>query len=81
MAALNFYLIESAACGYDTYDSAIVAAKTLIDAKTIHPSGDESSWDSVMCGWGPRESVTAKLVGVATTRTKRGVVLSSYNAG
>ena len=36
---MNLYLIsQDIVGGYDTYDSAIVAAKTTEDAKTIHPS-------------------------------------------
>jgi hypothetical protein len=37
---MNLYLIsQDRADGYDTYDSAVVAAKSPQDARKIHPSG------------------------------------------
>jgi hypothetical protein len=36
---MKLYLLsQSVADGYDTYDSVVVAAKSIKDARTIHPS-------------------------------------------
>lgn len=66
---------------YDTYDSAIVAAKNENDAKHIHPEGyydwngkRDSSWVDI-------RDVKVELIGEAKKRTKRGVILASFNAG
>lgn len=68
---------------YDTYDAAIVAARTAEVARTIHPSGRcdtgdvEIPWDS----WCSLDEVTVEYLGMAAEGTKQGVILSSYNAG
>jgi len=68
--------------GYDTYDSAIVAAATKNDAKTICPDSDicqdsVSPYDS----WCSIQDVEVKYLGNAAKNVKRGVVLASYRAG
>lgn len=62
---------------YDTYDSAIVCAKSKEDAKTICPS--EFLFNS---GWvdSPND-VDAELIGVSLATVTRGVILASFNAG
>lgn len=80
---MNLYkLTQSEACGYDTYDSCIVAARTIEGAVKIHPDtycekcGDQSgSWAA-----GP-ESIHAEYVGKAAPGITQGVVLASFNAG
>jgi len=67
--------------GYDTYDSAVVAAETEEEARNILPYGD--NWnDSRRFGhWANEPSeVTVEYLGV-TDRDISGVVLSSFNAG
>jgi hypothetical protein len=67
--------------GYDTYDSAVVAAETEEEARNILPSGD--NWDEARRygGWASKPSeVTVEYLGV-TDRDISGVVLSSFNAG
>jgi hypothetical protein len=70
---------------YDNYESAVVAAETHNDAKKIHPSGDDKNWNTSHRGdstWvkSPAD-VKSKLIGVAKTGTKRGVVHAAFNAG
>ena len=82
---MKLYLIsQSENTGYDTYDSAIVAALNETTAKGIHPSGEQSYWDDNhgWAGWASRpEMVQAKYIGEAAPWIKQGVVLASYNAG
>jgi hypothetical protein len=73
---LNLYLLSREdEAGYDQYDALIVAAESVKEAKTILP--DVCSEDT----WINPKDVKAKLIGVATSKTKKGVILASYNAG
>jgi len=63
--------------GYDTYDSAVVAAETEAAAKTIHP---RRNWNSESWCNSPKW-VKAELIGEAVAGTKSGVILASFNAG
>jgi hypothetical protein len=63
---------------YDTFDSAIVVAKTEEDAKTIHPADSEFSSTRTWCHV---DEVKVEYIGTATKGTKRGVILASFNAG
>ena len=67
----------------DTYDSAIVAAETKKDAKTIRPDGMvcDDSVSEIFDSWCSIQDVKVKYLGNAAKNIKRGVVLSSYNAG
>lgn len=67
--------------GYDTYDSAVVAAESEEDARSIHPGRSE---------WGERhgdtwaskpENVKAELIGEAKPGLAAGVWCASFNAG
>ena len=62
---------------YDTYDSAVVAAKSIKDAQNISPSGDfkYSNWVKSH----EKEKVKVKYLG--ETKLKRGLILGSFNAG
>ena len=75
MAPLKLYVISQTVNGnYDTFDGAVVAAKNAEDARGI-VSG---------CGgdaWCLPKDVEVELIGTATTRIKKGVVLDSFNAG
>lgn len=81
---MNLYLIsQSEKNGYDTYDSAVVAAETTEEARLIRAGGDkwpsegDQNWD-----WAETpDQVTVKLLGQAVADTPAGVVLASYNAG
>jgi hypothetical protein len=83
--------------GYDTYDSAVVAAETEEEACSIHPSGYE--YDPERSGWytvdrngnkvfgaydtwtNTAESVKVQYVGEAKEGIQRGVICASFNAG
>lgn len=75
--------------GWDTYDSAVVAAESEDDARTIEPC----SWDSAIHRL-PREEeraydswtndpakVTVEYLGEAKEGTPVGVIVASFNAG
>ena len=64
--------------GYDTYDSAIVAAVDEDDAAHIAPcefGGTYGAWCSCP------DKVTVEHIGEAAPGIERGVVLASFNAG
>jgi len=61
--------------GYDTYDSAIVAAPSASAARRIHPgSGERETWVA-------QKHVMVKYIGTAAADIKKGVILSSFRAG
>ena len=73
--------------GYDTYDSAVVAAETQDAAKLIHPNryGDEvvklpeelKSYST----WASLPNISATYLGEAADGTEPGVICASFNAG
>lgn len=85
---LKLYLLtQNDNNGYETYDSCIVCAKDEKEAKTISPeggifvetTGKKSSWYPA---WAKRaSSITCEEIGTANEAQKKGVVLSSFNAG
>lgn len=64
--------------GYDTYDSAVVAAKTAEEACLINPDGEWSTY-SAWCS--SPDKVHVEYLGIATEGVEPGIVLSSFNAG
>lgn len=83
---MNLYLItQDVVNGYDTYDSAVVAAKTAEEAKRIHPDGKTIPFAEGEYNWGSwaskPEDATAELIGKAKLGTKKGVICASFNAG
>ncbi len=89
---LKLYLIsQEQNKGYDTYDSAVVAAYSESDATLIHPSGslfDEDQkieycrWDKGFVSWANHPSqVTADLIGDAIDCEPNSVICASFNAG
>ncbi len=79
---MNLYHIsQSVNNGWDTYDSAVVAAETAEQAAATHPY-EFAAWDSIFPMWASfPEQVTVKLIGTALEGTTAGVILSSFNAG
>ena len=71
--------------GYDTFDSAVVAAETEEEAKLMHPhDGHDITKDKNESygTWVNRpQLVTAEYFGVARETTEKGVVTASFNAG
>lgn len=71
---------------YDTYDSAVVIARSEEEAKTIHPDG--SRWDVTRwagwrsdSSWCNPEDVTVQLIGTSSSGEVGDVVVASFNAG
>lgn len=69
--------------GWDTYDSAVVAAETEEDARKTHPS--KSGWPTGDYHYGTwvtsPDTVTAEYLGIAKEGTAAGVICASFNAG
>lgn len=82
---MNLYLIsQTANDGWDTFDSAVVAAKNTKDARMTHPGEYAVPWDGTMgnfSAWVSSEEVTVKKIGIADKGTKAGVICASFNAG
>jgi hypothetical protein len=71
---------QDAVSGYDTYDSASVAAETMEEARATHPG--RYGWENSGGTWcvSP-EAVIATLIGEAAENIDAGVILASFNAG
>jgi hypothetical protein len=95
---MNLYLLEQDTnTGYDTYDSAIVAAPNDFAAKRVSLRPDYYEWSSTHNSWmflyasGPEpedmdswalpSAITATYIGKAAEGIKEGLVLASFNAG
>lgn len=69
--------------GYDTYDSAVVAAPDEFTAQMTHPSYG-NAWDGSLCQypcWCKAKDVIVQYIGEAAPETEAGVVCASFNAG
>ena len=93
---MKLYLISQIVNkGYDTYDSAVVAAESEQGARTTHPDawdlvygedywispyGEKSDEDPSVWVKHPSE-VSVKYLGEAAEGTQSGVILASFNAG
>ena len=77
---LKLYRIsQDSNTGYDTYDSAVVAAPDPTAAAQIHPSGyTDRWWHSTWCS---PEYVEVELIGTAAAGVTQGVICASFNAG
>lgn len=84
---MNLYLIsQTAVGGYDTFDSAVVAAETDDAARKTNPCQyTEAEWwlkPDKFPVWATKlEDVSVKLIGTATPGTPAGVICASFNAG
>ena len=83
---MNIYLIwQDVNYGYDVFDSAVVIAESIDDAKSIHPGGGATatSYDDLAAyeDWCIQSEVQVKEIGVIFEGQKRGVVCASFNAG
>jgi hypothetical protein len=81
---MNLYLIsQKANNGYDTYDSAVVAAPDEETARQMNPgNGEPMKWGEKWTSWAyAPEQVTVGLLGTAVEGTKQGVICASFNAG
>ncbi len=83
---MNLYrLSQNINRGYDTFDSAIVAAENELLARYVHPGAPLMEWDRNIRGtWvslDDLEEIDVELIGAAAPGIEYGVVLASYNAG
>lgn len=73
---------QSEVRGFDTYDSAVVAADDEDAARMIRPDSDPWGAGSAWLFWtGDPRSVSVQYIGEAAEGTQPGIILSSYNAG
>ena len=59
---------------YETFDSLIVAASSIFEAKRIIPEFGLNSWTTPAY-------IKVEFLGLATAGIKQGIILASYNAG
>lgn len=93
---MNLYLIsQEINKGYDTFDSAVIAAESEQGARTTHPEtwdlcyGEdywispygEKSDEDLSCWVAHPSEVSVKYLGQAVEGTQSGVILASFNAG
>ena len=81
-----YRLTQDKVRGYDTYDSCIVCAKSKKDAIIIHPYDnydDAIDWEfddrDTWCRY--VEDVEVEFLWEAKKDIKRGIIVSSFNAG
>ena len=83
---MKLYLIERSADDLDeddTYRAAVVVAESVHDAQFVHPSGTPTQQWEDGYNWGAwikPSDVVVTYLGEAKEGTKRGVILSSFNA-
>ena len=77
---MNIYRIsQRERRGYDTYDSAVVIAKSADAASTINPEG---YWGGGRGAWASSsENVVVELIGEAIKGSLESIIVSSFNAG
>ena len=85
---MNLYFItQSEGAGYDTYDSAVVAAPSVSVARKIHPHFGEifkDGWEkwTVTDMWCSHPKyVKVKCIGQAKAGIRQGVICASFKAG
>ncbi len=80
---MNLYkLTQTEVHGYGTYDSCVVAARTLEDAATVHPDiYCRKTWDQSGSWASCPDKVHAEYIGKAATGVERGVIVASFKAG
>jgi hypothetical protein len=90
-------IYQDANSGYDTYDSAVVAAETEDEARRTHPGSERAYWDDARQKfywrspigasftndqWAPHiDNVGVRPLGDALPGTQAGVICASFNAG
>jgi len=83
--AMNLWLLKNETVeGYDTFDSAVVAAPDAETARMIHPLYRIDEWDGKAgkypC-WCDAADVIVQHIGTAALFVATGVVCASFNAG
>lgn len=74
-----FLISQSQNDGYDTYDSAVVAAPDEEAARRMHPADDPDLESTRM--WCFPERVIVRYLGEAADDVEQCVVCASFNAG
>lgn len=79
---MKLYLIsQEVNTGYDTYDSAVVAAENEDAARRIMPGGWQE-WGSKFSSWAYDPSqVEVRYLGEAAPEIEAGEICASFNAG
>jgi hypothetical protein len=81
---MNLYLIsQSENGGYDTYDSAVVAAPSEDVARNMDPrNGEPIVWGDRYSTWAYSvDAVKVEMIGKAAEGISQGVICASFNAG
>ena len=81
---MNLYLIsQNRNRGYDTYDSAVVAALSEAEAREIHPGAwQDDAWGRSNSTWANSpEDVVVQQIGAALPGIQAGQIVASFNAG
>ena len=76
-----YKLTQTEVCGYDTYDSCIVAANSVEEAKQINPNGYWQTENRYLSWPFPPDPVSVEFIGLADPEIKEGVILASFNPG
>lgn len=77
-----FLITQTENNGYDTYDSAVVAAQNEENARKMHPSGHNEGWEYSYTPWASSpDKVTVIYIGEAAEGMEQHVICASFNAG
>lgn len=63
---------------YDTYDSAVVCAENVDEARKMHPYGN---FGYTLEDWCDMKDVEVEYIGEAGSNVKKGVIVASFHAG
>lgn len=74
-----YKISQSLNIGYDTYDSAVVCADNEEEARSIHPSDYATKYTWIESD--KINEIRVEYLGEADENLKKGVILSSFNAG
>lgn len=82
---MNLYrIVRTDDYSWDSYDSAVVAAETVDEARDVHPDEDAprlSVPGPRSSTWTTSEFIRVEYLGRARRGTKAGVIVASFNAG
>ena len=78
-----YLLTQNMNKGYDSYDSCVVCAKNVRDARKISPNGLKWDGSNDFGGsWCIASKVEVELIGIADKKIKENTLIcSSFNAG